>query len=204
MALTRSPKQLRAQRTRRELLGGARLVFGRQGYQGATVEDIAQAAGCSKGAYYFHFASKEETLLALLDAWISDRTQRLAQAAAVANARVPALAKALSWQEGGWEPELLVEFWAQAQRNGRVGERLGVAYTGWHSTIAEMLTRTGEGDVAPPGAPLRTSAGVMLAIADGFALQSWLRVAPPRWALAQQMATAFELVARRAALRRAG
>ncbi|HEX4107903.1 MAG TPA: helix-turn-helix domain-containing protein [Solirubrobacteraceae bacterium] len=42
-------------------------VFARRGYQGASLELISERAGCTKGALYHHFGSKEGLLLALLD-----------------------------------------------------------------------------------------------------------------------------------------
>jgi AcrR family transcriptional regulator len=51
--------------TRNLLLSAAELVFARVGYERAQVEEIAEAAGFSKGALYAHFKSKEELFLAL-------------------------------------------------------------------------------------------------------------------------------------------
>lgn len=41
-------------------------LFGRHGYEGVSIGDIAHAAGLSKGALYWHFASKEELFLRCL------------------------------------------------------------------------------------------------------------------------------------------
>jgi AcrR family transcriptional regulator len=51
--------------TRTLLLSAAEQVFARVGYEKAQVEEIADAAGFSKGALYAHFKSKEELFLAL-------------------------------------------------------------------------------------------------------------------------------------------
>jgi len=53
--------------TRSLLLGAAEQVFARVGYEKAQVEEIAEAAGFSKGALYAHFKSKEELFLALYE-----------------------------------------------------------------------------------------------------------------------------------------
>lgn len=58
----RSPK---AERTRAELLAAARRVFAERGYEGASVGDVAAAAGYTKGALYANFGSKEELFLEL-------------------------------------------------------------------------------------------------------------------------------------------
>ena len=49
------------------LLAAALEVFAQRGYRQAGVDEIAAAAGYSKGALYWHFSSKEELLTALVD-----------------------------------------------------------------------------------------------------------------------------------------
>ncbi|ALG13490.1 ScbR family autoregulator-binding transcription factor [Kibdelosporangium phytohabitans] len=61
------PKQQRAERTRATILDAAATVFDRQGFVGASLSDILAEAGVTKGALYFHFASKEELAHALVD-----------------------------------------------------------------------------------------------------------------------------------------
>jgi AcrR family transcriptional regulator len=61
---TRKPQE-RAAVTRGLLLRAAEQVFARVGYEKAQMEEIAEAAGFSKGALYAHFKSKEELFLAL-------------------------------------------------------------------------------------------------------------------------------------------
>ena len=53
--------------TRNLLLSAAEQVFARVGYEKAQVEEIAEAAGFSKGALYAHFKSKEELFLGLYE-----------------------------------------------------------------------------------------------------------------------------------------
>jgi AcrR family transcriptional regulator len=62
----RKPQQ-RAAMTRNLLLNAAEQVFARVGYEKAQVEEIAEAAGFSKGALYAHFKSKEDLFLALYE-----------------------------------------------------------------------------------------------------------------------------------------
>lgn len=51
--------QQRAIRTRRAILQAAATVFDEQGYDAANIAEILARAGVTKGAMYFHFASKE-------------------------------------------------------------------------------------------------------------------------------------------------
>ncbi|MFJ9610317.1 TetR family transcriptional regulator [Kitasatospora sp. NPDC101176] len=52
--------QERSERTRGRLVEAGAELFDRHGYAGATLGEIAGAAGVTKGALYFHFASKDE------------------------------------------------------------------------------------------------------------------------------------------------
>jgi AcrR family transcriptional regulator len=54
----------RAQRTRSLLIATARAVFLEKGYGGTRVDDIADAAGTSRGTFYTYFPSKRDVLLA--------------------------------------------------------------------------------------------------------------------------------------------
>ncbi|MFG3660805.1 ScbR family autoregulator-binding transcription factor [Streptomyces sp. NPDC047706] len=55
----RAVKQERAVRTRAALIRAAAEVFAESGFAGATVTQIAERAGLTLGAMYFHFRSKE-------------------------------------------------------------------------------------------------------------------------------------------------
>ncbi|MFE4513137.1 ScbR family autoregulator-binding transcription factor [Kitasatospora sp. NPDC056783] len=58
--MSKQPKQERAERTRRSIVLGAATVFDRVGYERASLASICEAAGVTKGAFAFHFASKAE------------------------------------------------------------------------------------------------------------------------------------------------
>ncbi|MFJ8623769.1 TetR family transcriptional regulator [Kitasatospora sp. NPDC093550] len=59
--------QERSERTRGRLVEAGAGLFDRRGYAGATLGEIAAAAGVTKGALYFHFASKEELARAVFE-----------------------------------------------------------------------------------------------------------------------------------------
>lgn len=54
--------------TRARLLGAAVDVFAEKGLHGTTVDDIAGAAGFTRGAFYSNFATKEDVFYALFEA----------------------------------------------------------------------------------------------------------------------------------------
>ncbi|MGB3283855.1 TetR family transcriptional regulator, partial [Mycolicibacter algericus] len=59
--------QRRLEHTRNLLLDAAEQVFARRGFDGAALEDIADAAGYTRGAIYSHFGSKAELFLAVIE-----------------------------------------------------------------------------------------------------------------------------------------
>ncbi|MEY9843035.1 ScbR family autoregulator-binding transcription factor [Streptacidiphilus sp. MAP5-3] len=71
-------KQERALRTREAVLNAAAQAFADKGFPSVTVLDVAQLAGVTKGAVYFHFANKEGLALAVADAFYR-RLPRMAQ-----------------------------------------------------------------------------------------------------------------------------
>jgi AcrR family transcriptional regulator len=53
-------RQARGEETRRRILDAALAEFARRGYANVTVEEIADAAGVTKGAVYYWFADKDD------------------------------------------------------------------------------------------------------------------------------------------------
>jgi len=54
--------------TRERLVKAAMQVFGRRGVLGSSVEEICEAAGFTRGAFYSNFASRDELCIAVLHA----------------------------------------------------------------------------------------------------------------------------------------
>src|SRR5256885_16749950 len=66
MPVERLTPERRRALTREHLLAAAAEVFAERGFHGATLDQIADAAGFSKGAVYSNFSSKDELFLALI------------------------------------------------------------------------------------------------------------------------------------------
>ena len=62
----RGPRQARALATRDAILDAAALEFTRHGYHAASLSQVIERSGVTKGALYFHFASKQDMALAIL------------------------------------------------------------------------------------------------------------------------------------------
>jgi AcrR family transcriptional regulator len=59
----------RAEKKRAQILDGARAVFLAEGFDGASMEAIAHAAGVSKGTLYSYFKGKDELFTSLIAAY---------------------------------------------------------------------------------------------------------------------------------------
>ena len=57
---------------REALLDAALAVFAERGYRRASIDGVAQRAGYSKGAVYWHFASKDDLFFSLLESRIEE------------------------------------------------------------------------------------------------------------------------------------
>lgn len=141
---TRAEKQAR---TRAELLATAAIVFARRGYQGASVEEIAEEAGYSHGAVYSNFDGKADLFLAVLEDYMAERARELAdtQAGLAEDAPIELRARALADQ---WmarfardrESFLLhMEFVAHAGRDPELAERFGTRSAALREAIAAYI-----------------------------------------------------------------
>jgi AcrR family transcriptional regulator len=73
--LTREEKKAR---TRAQLIDAAAAVFARRGFVAASLDEVAEEAGLTKGAVYSNFDSKEELFQAVIDERLNEPMLRLA------------------------------------------------------------------------------------------------------------------------------
>lgn len=66
-------------RTRSELVDAARTVFLRRGFHGASLDEIAEEAGYTKGAVYSNFGGKDDLFLAAFEEHFRRRADAYAQ-----------------------------------------------------------------------------------------------------------------------------
>jgi AcrR family transcriptional regulator len=181
----RPTREERKRQTRADLLETARAVFEERGFHAASLEEIAETAGYSKGAIYSNFAGKGELFLALLTEHLEGRKRALIEVALDGKdfeAGVRAVARSgaeLGEREPAWAP-LLVEFWIHASRRGdlraavlELHERQLDALT---ALIEELATRHGKTWRIPPRDVVRGTG----ALGRGLALE---RLLDPRGAL---------------------
>jgi len=159
--------------TRARLIDSAMKLFSTRGYDHATIDDISQDAGYSKGAYYFHFSTKEDILIELLRRWSEDRAAALAGAAGDEDGHpdVRSMLEALfSYESDRRWPGVLLEFWAQSMRNEDVKKRVSQVYASSRQELARAFADAeAKGELHVESA--EDAATIALATHDGYAVQ---------------------------------
>jgi AcrR family transcriptional regulator len=108
------------ERTRQRLLAQAQRLFRERGYAATSLEQIAEAAGVTKGAIYGHFASKEDLMLSALEAAPApDYSSTLDDESRPLRDRLAAYGRAVAVEAPGDTQELAVylEFFAALLRS---------------------------------------------------------------------------------------
>jgi AcrR family transcriptional regulator len=167
--LTRREKQ---QRTRSSLLKAAATLFCREGLEGTSVEQVAQAAGYTKGAFYANFRSKEELFLVMLDERFAQELQRLDRA--LAGTQEPleeaeaAAADFIHFASDEQWPRLYFQFVAHAVRHEQFRRELAARQQAMRERLTELFCRWKEGVGHAPPVPLEDVTAMFFFMADGF------------------------------------
>jgi AcrR family transcriptional regulator len=144
MATTRVSRTESKARTRDELVAAARAVFLERGFHAATLEEIADAAGYTKGAVYSNFVGKDDLFLAVLEERYAERGKAYEEIfpggtdleqtfRAVARVMLEAFARDPAW----WS--LLSEFSTHASRDPALLARLRAARDRYMDALAGMI-----------------------------------------------------------------
>jgi AcrR family transcriptional regulator len=173
-----SPRLSRAEqndRNRALLLDAARRVFLERGYYAATLDQIADEAGFSKGAVYSRFASKADMFLALLEDRITERAgqnARLAgELAGTGNfAALLELAEQAERGAPGWRL-LVTEFRVHAARDPELNRRYAALHARAVDGVARTFTTVSKDGATEFPLPPRQLAELWLAIETGRALE---------------------------------
>lgn len=106
--------------TKNKILQAALLCFARKGYHQTTMDEIVAESGLSKGALYWHFKSKQELFISLLESFIVGFTDELIEASTddtmSAAGKLQAVSRAFahSGEEFFAIYKLTLDFWAQS------------------------------------------------------------------------------------------
>jgi AcrR family transcriptional regulator len=172
----------RRARTRTALLQAAARVYARRGFDGATIDEIAEDAGFTKGAVYDHFGSKENLLFALLDEHLASQIAEQVslfdpEKESAERPRVGADRWMAELDESPDLFRLFVEAWVHAQRDPELMVRVVAGIHTWRSTLGGFgRERVASEAVAVPEAVLDQVPKLMVALGIGLGM---MRLADP-------------------------
>ncbi len=118
--------------------------FAQNGYHGTTIDNICEACGLSKGAFYWYFRSKNEVFVDILETWAAEvETEMARQFRSAMQAERPfdAIAEALA-REARRSRRIVpiwVEFIAEASRDPESRKALARFYTRLNRVLSELL-----------------------------------------------------------------
>ncbi|MQA34397.1 TetR/AcrR family transcriptional regulator [Modestobacter roseus] len=156
--------------TRERILKAAGDVVARDGYDGASVDRIAEAAGYSKGAFYSNFSSKEDALNQLLESHagrdvtdLSSMLDGLDDVEAILDAVArwsDARAAELKWGL------IAIEFLRRARRDGSLTDRERQPFIAQWRDMGDLLLEKLFPGAAPPIDPVDLG-GIVLDLTYG-------------------------------------
>jgi len=174
--LTRKEKQAH---TRTCLMESAARVFTRRGLQQASIDEVAEDAGYTKGAFYANFKSKEELFLAMLDEKFTQRIEEIERVIAGEGTTADKARRAgddftqMITADPEWQ-RLFFEFTAYAARNEDFREELVTRYRTMRDRIAAALQARSDEFGLEFGLPVDQIALMTCAMANGFAHEKLL------------------------------
>jgi AcrR family transcriptional regulator len=177
--------------TRERILAVASDLFTEQGYDGTSLREIADRMGFSKAALYYHFQSKDELLLALLEPF-QELIREFVERAEAATG-IEAWADVLEWMV---ERAFEMDFFTLIERNRSVIESMDIF--GDRAEDHREMHRRIEAAVFSTSSDFGERVRMVAALAAVTGLDDWaprlLTLAEPEVLRAELIATVRELL----------
>ncbi len=164
----------RMERTRAALVASARHLFATRGFEGASLDEIADAAGYTRGAIYRHFANKEDLFFAVSDAVNTEVLDTFAEELDVEETSAlddnrPTAATWMKALAGNWEIWALnLELSLYEYRNPGVRERSADQRRKNRATVASFMEHYSAAQGFTFKYPVETITAILLNASDGF------------------------------------
>jgi AcrR family transcriptional regulator len=178
--------QTRSIETKGKILRAAQNLISQAGYESASVSDICQSAGISKGAFYHHFPSKQSVFMELLTEWLkgidvgletlrssrTDASQSLIRMADI----MPEIIRAA---EGRFT--IFLEFWSHAARDPELWKTAVAPFSRYREYLKQIVAQM------DPSAEMDESrrdaaALAVMSLAIGLLLQGIMEPRAADWA----------------------
>lgn len=166
--------------TRERLLNAAQTIFLKKGYVAASVEDIAAAAGYTRGAFYSNFRGKADLLVELLERDHASMQAELQEIFDSGGTREQMESTALAYYSRLHRDDrrflLWVEAKLQAARDAKFRARFNQFLQEQREQMTEYIRQFAERAVTPLLLPAETLALGLMSLCDG--VQSYLTADP--------------------------
>lgn len=123
----------------KEILEAATICFSNKGYSGTSINDICKKAGIAKGGLYWHFKSKREILIALLDTLCSNQNEQWRLLSTVEVTKESLLEVGWSFIENNLKNSDKVRLISVLESEARNDEELMKIYTGTQQFVRDEL-----------------------------------------------------------------
>jgi AcrR family transcriptional regulator len=163
---------------RRHILDAARRCFIRNGFHATSVQDILAEAELSVGAMYRYFKGKDDIIAAIVAEALSEVARTFAGADIenppplddivdlVLNVEKPPLADTPE------SAQLLVQIWSEAVRSPALAAQLADVMAESRAVIGGLVAHHQRRGLIPDDVPPEDIARVLIALIDGFMVQS--------------------------------
>jgi AcrR family transcriptional regulator len=172
----------RREQNRQRLLESARTLFGQKGYGATSLDEIAEAAGLTRGALYYNFPDgKEDLFVALLEDRADERAAAIEQAfGKPSSGDVNVTLRQTQAAAGDWARnlvanrefhQLFTEFALHASREPKFARAFKKRETSIRRAIAKVMDERAVGfgvELPIPGEQLALG---IIALANGLALE---------------------------------
>ena len=170
-----------ARSSRDRLIAAAALLFHERGYRHVSLERVLREAGVSRSNLYYHFRSKEDLAVAVIDAWLEDVSRAVLEPALATDGltplgRVRAVVDGLITRldadncRGGCPFGTLAN--SEAEHNDRFRQKLVETFDSFAALLEKLYADAAACGELPPAAPPPTqlAAGTLGLIQGGYLL----------------------------------
>ncbi len=180
------------EKRRAQILEAALRCFASRSYHEVRMDDLAEAAGLSKGSLYWHFRSKEEVYLALFDAFVDAVFAAWTREEAQASSALDALEREARGLIDQWQQQReFLGAWIQFFAHPRARERFASLYRASRERLARVIARgIAEGEIRD--VPVAGAAAYLTGALEGMLLQA---LVDPEFALEAHWPAAWSMIA---------
>ncbi len=163
-----------AEARREQILLAALQCFGEKGYHASTMDDLVRESGLSKGSLYWHFRSKEEVFLALLDSFATEIYGDWDALAEADGDAIETLRQEIQASVDRFSNQrVFLMAWVEFLSHPAARERMSEVYRVSRAKLAKIIKAGRRAGTLRPGAPAEQIAAALVAAIEGLFLQ-WL------------------------------